>query len=105
MDELAEAVHYAYRSPGHVALLNELKREHAERVFSYSESKGCVLNLDKLISSQPKPHIYVCATKPRIDVVTSTVSVMATFTRDNLLQQFLKRVGLLLLYLLSVIRK
>ncbi len=59
MDELAEAVHYAYRSPGHVALLNELKREHAERVFSYSESKGCVLNLDKLITFQPK-HTYLC---------------------------------------------
>ncbi len=75
MDELAARgaefeLHYAYRSPEHAALLDELKQKHAEHVFSYVDSEGCTLNLDQLISSQPKgTHVYVCGPKPMIDAV------------------------------------
>ncbi|MNH62061.1 Phenoxybenzoate dioxygenase subunit beta [compost metagenome] len=75
MDELAARgaeyeLHYAYRSPEHAALLDELKQKHAEHLFSYVASEGCSLNLDELISSQPKgTHVYVCGPKPMIDAV------------------------------------
>ncbi len=77
MDELAARgaeyeLHYAYRSPEHAALLDELiKQKHAEHVFSYVDSEGSMLNLDELISSQPKRHtcVYVCGPKPMIDAV------------------------------------
>ncbi|MDC4633582.1 PDR/VanB family oxidoreductase [Acinetobacter baumannii] len=75
MDELAARgaeyeLHYAYRSPEHAALLDELKQKHAEHVFSYVDSEGSMLNLDELISSQPKgTHVYVCGPKPMIDAV------------------------------------
>lgn len=65
MDELAARgaeyeLHYAYRSPEHAALLDELKQKHAEHVFSYVDSEGSMLNLDELISSQPKrAHMYM----------------------------------------------
>jgi len=57
-------------------LLDELKQKHAKHakhakhVFSYVDSEGCSLNLDELISSQPKgTHVYVCGLKPIIDAV------------------------------------
>lgn len=51
-------------------MLDELKQKHAEHVLSYVASEGCSLNLDELISSQPKgTHVYVCGPKPMIDAV------------------------------------
>ena len=44
-------LHYAYRSPEHAALLNDLMQNHAGHVFSYVDSEGCSLDLDELISS------------------------------------------------------
>ncbi|MDN5489133.1 MAG: PDR/VanB family oxidoreductase [Acinetobacter sp.] len=75
MDELAARgadyeLHYAYRSPEHAALLQELKQKHAEHIFSYVDSDGKCLDLDQLISAQPKgTHVYVCGPKPMIDAV------------------------------------
>ena len=75
MDELAARgadyeLHYAYRSLEHAALLQELKQKHAEHIFSYVDSDGKCLDLDQLISAQPKgTHVYVCGPKPMIDAV------------------------------------
>jgi ferredoxin-NADP reductase len=50
MDELAARgadyeLHYAYRSPEHAALLEELKQKHGEHIFSYVDSDGKCLDL------------------------------------------------------------
>ncbi|MDQ8951759.1 carnitine monooxygenase, reductase subunit CntB [Acinetobacter rudis] len=79
LDELAERgvdyeLHYAFRSPEHAALLDQLKQgQHASHVYSYVDSEGGQLNLDQLIASQPQAtHIYVCGPKPMIDAVIAT---------------------------------
>lgn len=75
MEELAARgadyeLHYAFRSPEHAALLEELKQKHSAHIFSYVDSEGTSLDLDQLIASQPKAtHIYVCGPKPMIDAV------------------------------------
>lgn len=56
MDELAARgaefeLHYAYHSPEHAALLNDLIQKYAGHVFSYVDYEGCSLDLDELISS------------------------------------------------------
>lgn len=56
MDELAARgaefeLYYAYHSPEHAALLNDLIQKHAGHVFSYVDYEGCSLDLDELISS------------------------------------------------------
>ena len=94
MDELAECgaefeLHYAYHSP-----------EHADHVFSYVDSEGCALNLDELISSQPKgTHVYVCGPKPMIDAVIDCCNKHRYRDEyihwEHLPQQFLKMVKLL----------
>lgn len=79
MDELAARganyeLHYAFRSPEHAALLDELKQStHAEHIYSYVDSEGSHLDLNTLIGSQPKgTHVYVCGPKPMIDAVINT---------------------------------
>lgn len=79
MDELAARgvnyeLHYAFRSPEHAALLDELQQGvHAEHVHTYVDSTGTYLDLNALISSQPKDtHVYVCGPKPMIDAVIDT---------------------------------
>lgn len=79
MDELAARgvnyeLHYAFRSPEHAALLDELQQgAHAEHVHTYVDSTGTHLDLNALISSQPKDtHVYVCGPKPMIDAVIDT---------------------------------
>lgn len=64
-------LHYAYRSPEHAALLSELTQgQHADRVFSYIDSEGSKIDLNGLISQQPKgTHVYVCGPKSMIDAV------------------------------------
>jgi ferredoxin-NADP reductase len=79
MDELFERgahyeLHYAFRAPEHAALLDELKQgPHADKVFSYIDSEGSKLDLNKVIVGQPKgTHVYVCGPKPMIDAVIET---------------------------------
>lgn len=79
MEELAARgvdyeLHYAFRSPEHAALWDELKSgPHADRVFSYVDSEDRKLNLDTLIGQQPMgTHAYVCGPKPMIDAVIDT---------------------------------
>lgn len=79
MDELADRgvdyeLHYAFRSPEHAALLNELKQSrHADQVFTYIDSEGKNLDLNLLLANQPKgTHVYVCGPKPMIDAVIDT---------------------------------
>lgn len=79
MDELAARgaqyeLHYAFRSPEHAALWDELQQsQHAAHVFSYVDSEGRHLDLDTLIAQQVKgTHVYVCGPKPMIDAVIET---------------------------------
>lgn len=79
MDELAERganyeLHYAFRSPEHAALLDELKQGiHAEHVYSYIDSEGTHLDLNVLIGTQPKgTHVYICLPKPMIGAVINS---------------------------------
>ncbi len=79
MDELADRgvdyeLHYAFRSPEHAALLNDLEQSrHANRVFTYIDSEGKPLDLNVLLANQPKgTHVYVCGPKPMIDAVIDT---------------------------------
>lgn len=64
-------LHYAFRAPEHGALWPQLQESiHASRCYSYIDSEGKRLDLEALISSQPKEtHIYVCGPKPLIDAV------------------------------------
>lgn len=79
MDELRERgadyeLHYAFRSPEHAALLDELKQsEHSDRVFAYIDSEGKKLDLNSLLANQAQgTHVYVCGPKPMIDAVINT---------------------------------
>ncbi len=79
MDELAARgaayeLHYAFRSPEHAALLEDLKQgPHGANVFTYIDSEGSKLDLNALIGSQPQgTHVYVCGPKPMIDAVVDT---------------------------------
>jgi len=64
-------LHYAFRTPEHAALLNDLQHSrHADHVFTYVDSEGKSLDLDVLLANQPKgTHVYVCGPKPMIDAV------------------------------------
>ncbi|XDZ51065.1 2Fe-2S iron-sulfur cluster-binding protein [Neisseriaceae bacterium CLB008] len=69
-------LHYAFRAPEHGALWADLQAsEHADRCHCYVDSEGQRLDLDALLSAQPKgTHIYVCGPKLLIDAVIDSAN-------------------------------
>ncbi|MBP6117165.1 MAG: oxidoreductase [Neisseriaceae bacterium] len=69
-------LHYAFRAPEHGALWPELQASaHADRCHCYIDSEGRRLDVDGLLSAQPKgTHVYVCGPKPLIDAVIDSAN-------------------------------
>lgn len=67
-------LHYAFRAPEHGALVDELKNSaHQNNCYYYIGSHNEFLELDSLISKQPKgTHFYVCGPQSLIDAMISS---------------------------------
>ena len=64
-------LHYAFREPERATLLDELHKDHANRVQTYMRSEGRPLDVEQLIASQPLgTHVYVCGPK---SMITATI--------------------------------
>ncbi len=66
-------LHYAYRAPEHGAFSKQLKAKIGNKLITYVESEGGVLNLRNLLSKQPLgTHVYVCGPNPMVVAMIET---------------------------------
>lgn len=66
-------LHYAYRAPEHGAFSKQLKEKIANKLVTYVESEGGILNLRNLLSKQPLgTHVYVCGPNPMVVAMIET---------------------------------
>jgi dimethylamine monooxygenase subunit B len=70
-------LHYSARSKPLGAYMDDLERDHAERVHFYYDDQKQVIDLLRILSTQPiGTHLYVCGPKGMINWVLSTASTM-----------------------------
>lgn len=66
-------LHYAFRTPGCAAFLEELELEADPAVRTYCDERGQRLDVDALIRSQPEgTHVYVCGPEGLMDAVIAS---------------------------------
>ncbi len=70
-------LHYSARSKPLGAYMDDLKRDHAERVHFYFDDQKQTIDLARVLSMQPiGTHLYVCGPKGMINWVISTATKM-----------------------------
>lgn len=70
-------LHYSARSKPLGAYMDELQREHAEKVHFYFDDQKQVMDLTRILCMQPiGTHLYVCGPRGMINWVLSTAAQM-----------------------------